>query len=148
MVTDGGPRPDGTLAHPPAHSGAVLTAAFRRGVLELFVDCAPFEPEVADGTLGCQDSRFSVHDDVWLDQDATAARERRRWRLRRGRADVGGMASDERRERGSEVTRQAVRAHPWCRTGRAACSNGRAHGGATALATRMGILALLFGPYR
>ncbi len=35
----------------PAHSTAVLTEAFRRGVLKLFVERELFEPEVAEGML-------------------------------------------------------------------------------------------------
>ena len=76
LVTDGGFRPDGTFVHLPAHSAEVLTEAFRRGVLKLFVDRELFEPEVADGMLGWQHSGFSVHDGVWLDQDDTAAHAR------------------------------------------------------------------------
>ncbi len=51
MVTDGGFRPDGTFVRLPAHSTAVLTEAFRRGVLKLFVERELFEPEVAEGML-------------------------------------------------------------------------------------------------
>ena len=76
LVTDGGFRRDGTFVHLPAHSAEVLTEAFRRGVLMLFVDRELFELEVADGMLGWQHSGFSVHDGVWLDQDDTAAHAR------------------------------------------------------------------------
>ncbi len=51
LVTDGGFRPDGTFVRLPAHSTAVLTEAFRRGVLKLFVERELFEPEVAEGML-------------------------------------------------------------------------------------------------
>ena len=52
LVTDGDFRPDGTFVHLPAHSAEVLTEAFRRGVLKLFVDRELFEPEAAEGMLG------------------------------------------------------------------------------------------------
>jgi len=54
----------------------VLTEAFRRGVLKLFVEHEMFEPEVADGMLDWLHSGFSIHDSVWLDQDDAAAHER------------------------------------------------------------------------
>jgi hypothetical protein len=54
----------------------VLTEAFRRGILKLFVERELFEPEVADGMLDWLHSGFSVHDGVWLDQDDGAAHER------------------------------------------------------------------------
>ena len=59
-----------------AHSAEVLTEAFRRGVLKLFVQRELFEPEVAEGMLEWMHSGFSVHDSVWLDQDDAAAHER------------------------------------------------------------------------
>ena len=49
----------------------VLTEAFRRHVLKLFVERELFEPEVADNMLDWLHSGFSVHDGVWLDQDDT-----------------------------------------------------------------------------
>jgi hypothetical protein len=52
LVTDGAFRPDGTFVQLPSHSTDVLTEAFRRGVLKLFVDRELFEPEVvAEGML-------------------------------------------------------------------------------------------------
>ncbi len=36
---------------PPAHLTEVLTEAFRRAVLKLFVERELFEPEVAEGML-------------------------------------------------------------------------------------------------
>ncbi len=50
-MTYGGFRPDGTFVRLPAHSTEVLTEAFRRGVLKLFVARELFEPEVAEGML-------------------------------------------------------------------------------------------------
>ena len=76
LVTDGGFRPDGTFVRLPAHSAEVLTEAFRRHVLRLFVERELFEPEVADNMLDWLHSGFSVHDGVWLDQDDAAAHER------------------------------------------------------------------------
>jgi hypothetical protein len=76
LVTDGGFRPDGTFVRLPAHSTEVLTEAFRRGVLKLFVERELFEPEVAEGMLEWMHSGFSVHDGVWLDEDDAAAHER------------------------------------------------------------------------
>jgi len=76
LVTDGGFRPDGTFVRLPAHSAEVLTEAFRRGVLELFVQKDLFDPETAADMLAWQHSGFSVHDGVWLDQDDAAAHER------------------------------------------------------------------------
>ncbi len=60
----------------PAHSTNVLTEAFRRSVLKLFVDRELFEPEVADRMLDWMHSGFSVHDGVWRDQDDAAAQAR------------------------------------------------------------------------
>jgi len=60
----------------PAHSTEVLTEAFRRAVLKLFVERELFEPEVAEGMLQWMHSGFSVHDGVWLDEDDAAAHER------------------------------------------------------------------------
>jgi len=68
--------PDGTFVRLPAHSADVLTEAFRRGVLKLFVERELFEPEVADQMLDWMHSGFSVHDSVWLDQDDAAAQAR------------------------------------------------------------------------
>jgi len=76
LVTDGGFRPDGTFVQLPAHSTAVLTEAFRRGVLKLFVERELFDREVADGMLGWLHSGFSVHDGVWLDEADLPAHER------------------------------------------------------------------------
>jgi hypothetical protein len=76
LVTDGGFRPDGTFVSMPAHSTDVLTEAFRRAVLKLFVDRELFEPEVADNMLDWMHSGFSVHDSVWLDQDDAPAQAR------------------------------------------------------------------------
>jgi len=76
LVTDGGFRPDGTFVQLPGHSTEVLTEAFRRGVLKLFVERELFEPEVAEGMLEWMHSGFSVHDGVWLDEDDAAAHER------------------------------------------------------------------------
>jgi len=76
LVTDGGFRPDGTFVSMPAHSTEVLTEAFRRAVLKLFVDRELFEPEVADQMLDWMHSGFSVHDSVWLDRDDAAAHAR------------------------------------------------------------------------
>jgi len=76
FVTDGGFRPDGTFVSMPAHSTEVLTEAFRRAVLKLFVDRELFEPEVADQMLDWMHSGFSVHDSVWLDQDDAPAQAR------------------------------------------------------------------------
>ncbi len=76
LVTDGGFRPDGTFVRLPAHSTAVLTEAFRRGVLKLFVPRELFDPEVAEGMLAWSHSGFSVHDGVWPDQDDQPAHER------------------------------------------------------------------------
>jgi hypothetical protein len=69
LVTDGGFRPDGTFVPMPVHATDVLTEAFRRAVLKLFVDRELFEPEVAESMLGWMHSGFSVDDSVWLDQD-------------------------------------------------------------------------------
>ena len=76
LVTDGGFRPDGTFVRLPAHSTEVLTEAFRRGVLKLFVERELFEPDAAQGMLEWMHSGFSVHDGVWLDEDDAAAHER------------------------------------------------------------------------
>lgn len=76
LVTDGGFRPDGTFVRLPAHSTEVLTEAFRRGVLKLFVERELFEREVAEGMLEWMHSGFSVHDGVWLDEDDAVAHER------------------------------------------------------------------------
>ena len=76
LVTDGGFRPDGTFVSMPAHSTEVLTEAFRRSVLKLFVERELFEPEVADQMLDWMHSGFSVHDSVWLDRDDAAAHAR------------------------------------------------------------------------
>jgi hypothetical protein len=54
----------------------VLTEAFRRGVLKLFVEKDLFDPETAAGMPAWQHSGFSVHDGVWLDPDDAAAHER------------------------------------------------------------------------
>ncbi len=43
LVTDGGFRPDGTFVRLPAHSTEVLTEAFRRAVLKLFVERELFD---------------------------------------------------------------------------------------------------------
>ena len=60
----------------PVHGVEVLTEAFRRAVLALFVERELFEPEVAEGMLGWLHSGFSVDDTVWLDQDDRPAHER------------------------------------------------------------------------
>jgi len=54
----------------------VLTEAFRRGVLKLFVERELFEPEVAEGMLEWMHSGFSVHDGVWLDEEDQPGHER------------------------------------------------------------------------
>lgn len=76
LVTDGGFRPVGIFVRLPAHSAEVLTEAFRRGVLKLFVEKELLDPETAAGMLAWPHSGFSVHDGVWLDQDDAAAHER------------------------------------------------------------------------
>ncbi len=76
LVTDGGYRPDGTFVRRPAHTDDVLTEAFRRGILKLFVERELFEPEVADSMLDWLHSVFSVHYGVWLDQDDAPAHKR------------------------------------------------------------------------
>jgi len=75
-VPDGGFRPDGTFVRLPAHSTEVLTEAFRRGLLKLFVARELFEPEVAEGMLEWMHSGLSVHDGVWLDEEDEAGHER------------------------------------------------------------------------
>ena len=69
------PRPT-TFLQLPAHPVDVLSEAFRRHVLKLFVERELFEPEVADNMLDWLNSGFSVHDGVWLDHDDAAAHER------------------------------------------------------------------------
>jgi hypothetical protein len=54
----------------------VPTEALRRGVLKLFVEREPFEPEAADGMLDWLHSGFSVHDGVWLAEADGPAYER------------------------------------------------------------------------
>jgi hypothetical protein len=76
LVSDGGFRPDGTFVRLPAHSTEVLTEAFRRGVLKLFVERDLLAPEMAEGMLDWTHSGFSVHDRVWLDEDDAAAHDR------------------------------------------------------------------------
>jgi len=44
LVTDGGFRPDGSFVHLPLHRTEVLTEAFRRAVLSLFVQRELFDP--------------------------------------------------------------------------------------------------------
>ena len=73
LVTDGGFRPDGSFVPLSVHAADVLTEAFRRAVLKLFVDRELFEPEVAQSMLGWLHAGFSVDDSVWLDQDDTAS---------------------------------------------------------------------------
>ena len=51
LVTDGGFRRDGSLVPLSVHAADVLTEAFRRAVLKLFVDRELFEPEVAESML-------------------------------------------------------------------------------------------------
>jgi len=46
LVTDGGFQPDGMFVRLPPHSTEVITEAFQRGVLKLFVERELFEPEV------------------------------------------------------------------------------------------------------
>jgi len=76
LDSDGGFRPDGSFVHLPLHRTEVLTEAFRRAVLSLFVQSELFDPETADAMLAWRHSGFSVHDGVWLDQDDRPAHER------------------------------------------------------------------------
>ena len=104
LVTDGGFRPDGTFVRLPAHSTEVLTEAFRRAVLKLFVERELFEPEVAEGMLEWFHSGFSVHDGVWLDEDDAAAHERLARYCARCPVSLERLEYD-RRERDGEPTR-------------------------------------------
>jgi hypothetical protein len=76
LVTDGGFRPDGTFIPLPLHTLDVLTEAFRRAVLKLFVDRELLAPEVAESMLAWMHSGFSVDDSVWIDQDDAPAHRR------------------------------------------------------------------------
>ena len=64
VVTDGGFRPDGTFVRWPGwpgHDTALLTEAFRRAVLRLFVRRGLFDQEQAEGMLQWPHSGFHVH---------------------------------------------------------------------------------------
>jgi hypothetical protein len=63
VVTDGGFRPDGTFVRWPGwpgHDTALLTEAFRRAVLRLFVRRGLFDPDQAEGMLQWPHSGFHV----------------------------------------------------------------------------------------
>ena len=47
LVSDGGFRPDGAFVRLPLHDGAILTEAFRRAVLRLFVRRGLLDGEAA-----------------------------------------------------------------------------------------------------
>ena len=66
LVTDGGFRLDGCFVPLPWHDVAVLTEAFRRAVLRLFVRRGLLGPEAAQSMLAWPHSGFHVHDGVWV----------------------------------------------------------------------------------
>jgi len=76
LVTADGFRTDGTSVRLPAHSTEVLTEAFRRGVLKLFVEKDLVDPGTIAGMLAWRHSGISVHDGVSLDQDDAVAHQR------------------------------------------------------------------------
>ncbi len=69
LVTDGGFRPDGTFVRLPLHDVAILTEAFRRAVLKLFVKRELMDVETAQGMLAWPHSGFHVHDGVCVAAD-------------------------------------------------------------------------------
>jgi putative transposase len=71
LVTDGGFRPDGTFVHLPLHDVAILTEAFRRAVLKMFVKRELMDIETAQGMIGWPHSGFHTHDGVWVAADDT-----------------------------------------------------------------------------
>lgn len=72
LVTDGGFRPDGTFVRWPLRDATVLTEAFRRAVLRLFVRRELMEQETALGMLAWPHAGFHVHDGVWVPADDRA----------------------------------------------------------------------------
>jgi hypothetical protein len=66
LVTDGGFRPDGAFVPLPLHEVVMLTEAFRRAVLRLFVRRGLLEEATARGMLAWPHSGFHVHDGVWV----------------------------------------------------------------------------------
>ena len=94
LVTNGGFRPDGTFVQLPFHTLDVLTEAFRRAVLKLFVDLELFEPDVAESMLAWMHSGFSVNDSVWLDQDDAPAHRRLARYCARNPVSLDRMAYD------------------------------------------------------
>lgn len=65
LVTDGGPRPDGTFVTWPVQDTARLTEAFRRAVLRLFVRLELFDEDQDAGMLTWPHSGFHGHTAVW-----------------------------------------------------------------------------------
>ena len=76
LVTDGGFLPDGTFLSMPLHDTEVLSEAFRRAVLKLFVERELFQPNVAASMLEWMHSGFSVDDSVWLAEGDAVAHDR------------------------------------------------------------------------
>jgi hypothetical protein len=75
VVTDGGFRPDGTFVRWPGWPGrdtALLTEAFRRAVLRLFVRRGLFEEDQAAGMLQWPHSGFQVHAGIGVPEDDRA----------------------------------------------------------------------------
>jgi hypothetical protein len=75
VVTDGGFRPDGTFVRWPGwpgHDTALLTEAFRRAVLRLFVRRGLFDEDQAQGMLQWPHSGFQVHTGVGVPEDDRA----------------------------------------------------------------------------
>ena len=70
-MTDGGFRPDGTFVHWPVHDTALLTEAFRRAVLRLFVQRGIFEDDDARSMQSRPHSGFHVHDSVFVPEGDT-----------------------------------------------------------------------------
>jgi len=96
LVTDGGFRPDGTFVRLPLHDVAILTEAFRRAVLELFVKRELMDIETARGMLAWPHSGFHVHDAVWSAADDKELTVRLARYCARNPVALGRMEYDER----------------------------------------------------
>ena len=71
-VTDGGFRPDGTFVPLPLHDVATVTEAFRRVVLQMFVQRELMDSDTAQSMLAWPHAGFHGHDGVWVPAEERA----------------------------------------------------------------------------
>jgi hypothetical protein len=95
LVTDGGFRPDGTFVRLPLHDVAMLTEAFRRTVLRMFVKRELMDGATAQGMLAWPHSGFHVHDAVRAGAGDTAFAVQLARYCARNPVALGRMVYDE-----------------------------------------------------